>query len=144
MTVLASNMPIDPEKLLALKIPDIEHSYSEKDAILYALGIGLGRDPHDPRELSFVYEKELKILPTFALVLGYSAFWLRDLVPGIDWVKVVHGEQGLVRHRPLLPRGQVIGRTRILDVIDKGAAKGALVYSQPRILDKGSGETIAT
>jgi acyl dehydratase len=140
MTVLVSGMPIDPQKLLALKIPDIEHSYSEKDAILYALGIGLGRDP---RELAFVYEKELKILPTFALVLGYF-FWLRDLVPGIDWVKVVHGEQGLVLHRPLLPRGHVIGRTRILDVIDKGASKGALIYSQRLILDKTSGEKIAT
>ncbi|MDQ2954258.1 MAG: MaoC family dehydratase N-terminal domain-containing protein [Pseudomonadota bacterium] len=137
-------MTIDPEKLLALKIPDIEHSYSEKDAILYALGIGLGRDPRDARELAFVYEKQLKILPTFALVLGYSAFWLRELVPGIDWVKVVHGEQGLVLHRPLPPRGQVIGRTRILDVIDKGAAKGALIYSQRLILDQASGEKIAT
>src|ERR1700674_2006752 len=144
MTVLASNMPIDPEKLLALKIPDIEHSYSEKDAMLYALGIGLGRDARNARELSFVYEKELKILPTFALVLGYSAFWLRDLVPGIDWVKVVHGEQGLGLPRPPAPRGHVIGRTRILDVIDKGADKGALVYSQRLILDKASGEKIAT
>ena len=36
-------MTIDLEKLLALKIPDIEHSYCEKDAILYALGIGLGQ-----------------------------------------------------------------------------------------------------
>ena len=137
-------MSIDPEKLLTLKIPDIEHSYGEKDAILYALGIGLGRDPHNARELAFVYEKQLKILPTFALVLGYSAFWLRDLVPDIDWVKVVHGEQGLVLHRPLPPRGQVIGRTRILDVIDKGAGKGALIYSQRLILDKASGEKIAT
>ena len=137
-------MSIDPEKLLALKIPDIEHSYSERDAILYALGIGLARDPRNVRELSYVYEKALRILPTFALVLGYSAFWLRDLVPGIDWVKVVHGEQGLVLHRPVPARGQVIGRTRILDVIDKGAAKGALIYSQRLILDKASGEKIAT
>ena len=137
-------MTIDREKLLALKIPDIEHSYSEKDAILYALGIGLGHYPRNEDELSFVYEKELKILPTFALVLGYSAFWLRDLVPGINWGKILHGEQGLVLHRPIPPRGQVIGRTTILDVIDKGAAKGALIYSQRLILDQSSGEKIAT
>ena len=86
----------------------------------------------------------MKILPTFALVLGYSAFWLRDLVPGINWGKILHGEQGLVLHRPIPPRGQVIGRTRILDVIDKGAAKGALIYSQRLILDQASGEKIAT
>ena len=142
--MIVLGMPIDPEKLLALKIPDIEHSFCEKDAILYALGVGMGRDPSDARELAFVYEKHQKILPTFALVLGYSAFWLRDLVPGIDWVKVVHGEQGLVLHRRIPPRGQVIGRTRILDVIDKGAAKGALIYSQRLILDQAGGEKIAT
>ncbi len=137
-------MPLDPAKLLALKIPDIEHVYSEKDAMLYALGIGLCQQPLNENELSFVYEKNLQALPTFALVLGYSPFWLRDHAPGIDWLKVVHGEQGLVLHRPLAPRGHVIGRTRILDVIDKGADKGALIVAERVVLDNASGAKIAT
>ena len=37
-------MAIDYEKLLALKIPDSEHSYTDKDTMLYALGVGLGHD----------------------------------------------------------------------------------------------------
>jgi acyl dehydratase len=134
---------IDPAKLLALRLPDIEHRYSEKDAILYALGVGLGQNPLDPRELSFVYEKNLKVLPTFVLVLGWPAFWLRDYA-GIDFARALHGEEAFELHRPLAPSGEMIGRIRITDVIDKGADKGALVYCQRLILDRASGERIAT
>ena len=137
-------MPIDYDKLLALEIPEAAQAYSEKDAILYALGIGLGRDPLDADELPFVYEKSLKVLPTFAAVLGWPGFWVRDLDTGIDWVKVVAGEQALVLHRPLASRGTVVGRTRVTEIIDKGAGKGALVYSQRALLDRDSGERIAT
>src|ERR1700729_2682764 len=102
-------MPIDTEKLLALKAPDVKHDYTEKDAILYALGVGLGHDPTDEAELAFVYEKSLKVLPTFACVLGYAPFWLRHESIGIDFLKAVHGEQGFVIHRPIAPRGEVVG-----------------------------------
>ena len=117
-------MPIDYDKLLALEIPEALQAYTERDAILYALGIGLGRDPLDADELPFVYEKSLKVLPTFAAVLGWPGFWVRDLDTGIDWIKVVAGEQALVLHRPLGPRGTVVGRTRVTEIIDKGAGKG--------------------
>ena len=137
-------MPIDYDKLLALKIPEVAQAYTEKDAILYALGIGLGRDPLDGDELPFVYERNFKVLPTFAAVLGWPGFWVRDLDTGIDWVKVVAGEQGLVLHRPLDPRGSVIGRTRVIEIIDKGAGKSAHVYSARELIDGMSGEKIAT
>jgi acyl dehydratase len=137
-------MPINYDKLLALKIPEVVQAYTEKDAILYALGVGLGRDPMDEDELPFVYERNLKLLPTFAAVLGWPGFWVRDLDTGIDWVKVVAGEQGLVLHRPLDPRGTAIGRTRVTEIIDKGAGKGAHVYSERALIDGASGEKIAT
>lgn len=137
-------MPINYEKLLALKIPEVEHSYAEKDAILYALGVGLGQDPMNEDELAFVYEKNLKVLPTFALVLGYSAYWLRDPAIGVDWLKVVDGERSIVLHRPLSPRAVVIGRTRVIEVIDKGEGKGALVFSERKVTDKATGEAVAT
>src|SRR5258708_28568766 len=137
-------MSIDYDKLLALKIREVAQAYTERDAILYALGIGLGRDPMDEDELPFVYEKNLKLLPTFAAVLGWPGFWVRDLDCGIDWVKVVAGEQGLVLHRPLGPRGTVIGRTRVTEVIHKGARKGAHLYSERELIDGASGEKIAT
>jgi acyl dehydratase len=137
-------MTIVYDKLLALDIPAVEHSYTEKDTILYALGLGLGQDPMNEDELAFVYEKSLKVLPSFAVVLGYSPYWLRNPQSGVNWTKVVHGEQGMVLHRPLAPQGTVIGKTRIVEVIDKGEGKGALVYSERKITDKASGDLIAT
>jgi acyl dehydratase len=137
-------MPIVYDKLLALKIPEIDHTYGPKDCILYALGLGFGHDPTDEDELAFVYEKNLKALPTFALVQGYTPYWLRNPETGVDWTKVVHGEQSFVLHKPVATQGVVIGRTRIVDVIDKGAGKGALVYSERLVVDKASGEILAT
>jgi acyl dehydratase len=137
-------MAIVYEKLLALKIPEAEHSYTGKDTILYALGLGLGQDPINEAELAFVYEKNLKALPTFALVLGYSPTWLRNPDSGVTWNKVVHGEQALILHRPLATEATVIGRTRIVEVIDKGEGKGALVLSERQVVDKATGALIAT
>ena len=89
-------------------------------------------------------KKTSKSLPTFALVQGYTAHWLRRPEIGVTWEKVVHGEQGLVLHKPVASQGTVIGRTRVLDVVDKGEGKGALVYSQREIIDKASGTLLAT
>lgn len=137
-------MPLDADRLLSLKLPDIEQSYSEKDAMLYALGIGLGHDPVDARELAFVYEKNLKVLPTFPVVLGFRPFLLRDIDAGVNFEMTVHGEEHLALHRPLSTSGTVVARHRIIDVIDKGASKGALLLLERAIFDKASGAAIAT
>jgi acyl dehydratase len=137
-------MPLDPAKLLALEIPDVEHAYGPKDCILYALGVGLGQDPMDESELAFVYEKSLKVLPTFPVVQGYSAYTFKRPELGITWSHVVHGEHSVRVHAPIAIEGTVVGKTRILDVVDKGADKGALIYSERRIVDKASGKLLAT
>lgn len=137
-------MAIDYDTLLALDIPEIEHSYTEKDTILYALGLGLGHDPMNEDELAFVYEKNLKALPTFAMKLGYAPFWLRHPSIGLDWTKVVHGEAGFTLRQPVASKGTVVGRTRIIEAIDKGEGKGALIYSQREVIDQASGARIAT
>jgi len=137
-------MAIVYDKLMALKIPDAEHTYSVKDTMLYALGVGVGQDPTDRAQLDFVYEKNLKALPTFACLLGYPGFWVRDLDTGIDWVKIVNGEQSFKLEGPVKPSGTVVGKTRIVEVIDKGAGKGAVVYTERKITDKASGQLIAT
>jgi acyl dehydratase len=137
-------MPIVYEKFLALDIPAIEQSYGPKDCMLYALGLGLGHDPVSADELAFVYEKNLKVLPTFGTVVAHPGFWLRDLDTGVDWVKVVHGEHSMAMHKPMAASGTVIGKTRVLDVIDKGPGKGALVYSERSISDKASGDLLCT
>ena len=113
-------MAIDYAKLKAWSFRDVEQSYSEKDSMLYALGLGVGYDPMDEQQLSFVYEKNLKVLPTMAVVLGYPGFWMKDPASGIDWVRIVHGEQFLRLHRPLPAAGTVVGRSRIRALVDKG------------------------
>ncbi|MFC1458270.1 MaoC/PaaZ C-terminal domain-containing protein [Microvirga arabica] len=137
-------MAIDPEKLFALRFPEIRHAYTWRDSILYALGTGYGIDPMDERQLRFVDETKLQAAPTMANVLAYPGFWMRDLDTGIDWVKVVHGEHAMRLHRPLAPEGEVVGRTRIVDIVDKGPGKGALVYAERQISDGSTGERIAT
>ena len=98
-------MTIVYERLLALKIPEIERIYGPKDCMLYALGVGLGHDPVNEDELAFVYEKNLKALPTMAAVLAYPGLWMKEFDTGIDWVKAVAGEYDLTLHKPLAQRG---------------------------------------
>lgn len=137
-------MPIVYDKLMATEIAPAEQAYEAKDCMLYALGVGLGHDPMNEEELAFVYEKNLKVLPTMATVLGHTGSLARNPDTGINWIMVVNGEQGFTLHRPLAGHGVVVGRTRIVDVIDKGVGKGALLLTERRITDKPSGELIAT
>lgn len=137
-------MAIDYQKLKNWHFPDLEHRYEAKDTILYALGVGCGADPMDRTELPFVYEEGLKALPTMAVVLGYPGFWLKDPNTGVDWRKILHGEQGLVIHKPLPASGTVIGRTRVTEIVDKGPGKGALLYSDRDVVDKATGDLLAT
>jgi acyl dehydratase len=137
-------MAIVYDKLMALLIAPAEQVYEAKDCMLYALGIGLGHDPMNEDELAFVYEKDLKVLPTMATVLAHSGSLARNPDSGIDWVMVVNGEQGFTLHRPLAAHGTLIGRTRIVDVIDKGAGKGALLLTEREIADKATGAPVAT
>ena len=135
-------MAIVDDKLLALKIPDVERSYTQRDPIFYALSLGFGQDPMNAEQLPFVLENDLKVLPTFPVVVAQPGMWARELDTGIDWVKIVHGEHDLVIHKPLPAAGTVRSHTRVLDVIDKGPGKGALVYSQRKVFDKASGDLV--
>lgn len=137
-------MPLVYDRIKNWSFPDVVQTYTEKDSILYALGVGYGHDPLDESQLRFVYEKNLLAAPTLPVVLGYPGFWMKDPAAGIDWVKIVHGEQALRLHRPIPAAGTVIGRTRVKAVIDKGRDKGALVILERSITEKSSGTLLAT
>ena len=137
-------MPFDPQKILNWKFDEIEHTYTEKDTILYALGLGCGSDPAEPGDLKFVYEEGLVALPTMAVVLASPGNWLGTKASTVDYTKVLHGEQSLTLHRPLPPSGTLVGTGRIVDLLDKGKDKGAVLYAERTILDKKTGQTIAT
>jgi len=126
------------------KFDDVVQSYSRRDSMLYAIGLGFGTDPLDEAELRFVYEKDLQAVPTMPVVLGNPGMWMRDPRAGIDWVKLVHGEQSLRLHRPLPAEATVVGRTRVTRLVDKGAGKGALLFLERVLSEQGSNERLAT
>jgi acyl dehydratase len=136
------SMPIDPEALRQWPIPDIEHSYTVRDTMLYALGLGYGADPMDEEQLRFVYEARLKALPSMAVVLGYPGFWIGDPGTGADWKKVLHGEQAIEIFKPLPTAATVIGRSRVTGLFDKGKDKGAVLVSERDVIDKCSGDLL--
>lgn len=135
---------IDPQRLLAARIPEIEQRYGWRDCALYALGIAIGLDPMDEADLPFLDERRLKVHPAMANVLGYPGFWQRDPAFGIDWQRVVHGEHGFRIHRPLPAEGHVRGVSRISGLVDKGQGRGALVYVEREIRSVADGELLAT
>jgi len=137
-------MPIDYEKLIRSEIPEVQQTYTRRDTMLYALGVGLGADPCDPGQLKFVYEENLQALPTMAIILGYPGPWYAHVDAGITRSHVVHGEQGFTIHRPLPVEGTIAGRTKITGVVDKGKDKGALVMLETEVRDKTSGGLICT
>lgn len=130
---------LDRQRLLDWRIPEVRHTYTRRDTLLYALGVGLGQDPLDAAQLRYVYEKDLLALPTMAVVLAYPGLWMADPATGIDCSRMLHGEQALELFAPLPVAGTVVGRTTVLDVIDKGAAKGAIVLTRREVFDAGSG-----
>ena len=137
-------MPIDYDKLINWKIPEVEQRYTKRDTILYALGVGLGADPCDANQLKFVYEQNLQALPTMAIVLGYPGPWYAHPDTGITRTHVVHGEQSFAIRQPLPAEGAIVGLTKIAGVIDKGKDKGALVITDCTVRDKASGDTLCT
>jgi acyl dehydratase len=138
-------MTIEYETLRNFSIPEVRQRLAPRDTILYALSIGLGQDPMDPRQLDFVdHHRALKAMPSMAVVLGHPGFWLANPATGVDAVRLVHGEQGIVIHHPLPVEGEIIGRTRVVGLIDKGTGAAALLYTEKEVIEAATGRLLAT
>src|SRR5690349_9502288 len=109
------------EKMLAYKIPSLEYTATPRDAILYALGIGVGDRPEDPKDLQFVFENGLKMVPSQVNVICHPAGWVMAPILEVQWVKLLHGEQSFQMHKPLQPGKTYRGDNQVLGVLDKGA-----------------------
>jgi acyl dehydratase len=137
-------MPFDPAVLLSRPPHVTRQTYTKRDTILYALGVGAGiEDATDPSELRFLYERDLIALPTLAIVIAAPAFWLDDPALSIDWKRVLNAGQDLVLERPIPVEGSVSTELRIDAIWDKGAEKGAVMESS-RVLRDDSGAILAT
>ena len=102
-------MPIQPDRLVGYRLPEIAQAYAPRDAILYALGVGLGHDPCAREDLKFLLEDGLEVLPTFAVTLASPGMWIRAPEFGVDFVKLVHAEQTASFHAPLPTEADVVG-----------------------------------
>ena len=142
-------MPIDYDDMMQSGATGLAASYDEKDVMLYALGVGFGRDPIDPNELPFVYENAgLKVPPTFASVINRGAAPPeRQRMPQtsqINFMMVVDGERRITMHKPLPPRCDVLADERYLDILDKGEGKGAVLIQERVVREAASGDKLFT
>ena len=120
------------------RIGPLSKEYTWKDVVLYALGVGAGF-----QELEYVYEKDLKPLPSFAAAAVFDFFWEVGAASWIDLGGVLHGEQDLVLHRTLPTEGKLVTEGTITDICDLGARKGAVVFAEAVTCD-GEGKRLFT
>lgn len=132
------------EALLSKQFPPLEHTVTADAAMLYALGVGEGDRPTDPRDLQYVYEGGLKVLPSMVNVISHPGGWVKEEALSIDWVKLLHGEQSFEMHRPLEVGKTYVGAYRITGVVDKGVGKGAMIFMEKTLRDTDGDHLVST
>jgi len=121
-------MPVDLSAV-GKKLPPTVYEYGEKEVMLYALGVGAG-----PDELEFVYERELKVLPTFAVIPAFPALFSMGTAMDVNPVMVLHGEQRIELNGAIPARGRLTTTPTIRAIYDKG--KGALLVIDAETVDE--------
>lgn len=132
------------DALMELEFPELTHTYTTRDTILYALGVGAGDDPVDPFELRLSYEPDLISIPSMAVTLGYPGFWYRDLNSGLNFASVLHASEHVILHAPLPVAATVKARPKIVAIHDKGEGRGSLVVSRRDVVEVETGQRLAT
>ena len=129
------------KEALETKSEGTPFEYTEKDVILYNLGIGAKRT-----DLPFVFEgdENFQVIPTFGVIPPFNAdapFSFDDIVPNFDPRMLLHGEQFLeIRKFPIPTEAKLVAVPKLVEVVDKGAA-GLVVYGSTTI-DAKTGEEI--
>ncbi|XP_033124168.1 peroxisomal multifunctional enzyme type 2-like [Anneissia japonica] len=119
----------NPSKAIGFQFPSSTFTYSSKDAILYALGVGVSTQQEDHLKFLFELNENFCVLPSYGVI---PAQVIMDLIgssiPGledIDVTKILHGEQYLELHRPLPSSATFTSVATVIDILDKGS--GALI-----------------
>lgn len=134
-------MPINPEAV-GTKSEPARRTWSSKDALIYALGVGAGAtDPLD--ELQFTTENTngtpQRALPTIAVVLGPMGGGF-GAIGSFNPAMLVHGEQGITIHQEIPVEGELEAVSEITAIYDKG--KGAVVVSESTATLVSTGEPL--
>jgi acyl dehydratase/putative sterol carrier protein len=119
------------------KLGPLTKTYTWKDVVLYALGVGAGFN-----EPNYTYEKKLKVIPTFSVAIIFDLFRVVTTACNINVAGVLHGEQDLIFHNPIPPSGTMTTEGKITNYYDKGT-KGALVVVESETFH-GSGKKLFT
>jgi acyl dehydratase len=118
--------------VVGLQLAPTTFDYTERDVMLYALGIGA-------KELPFIFERELKVIPTFAVIPAFPALMGLSAGVEINPVMILHGEQSFHIEKTIPTSGALTTAGVVTGVYDKG--KGALVTIESTTKDAG-GETV--
>jgi acyl dehydratase len=135
-------VPVDPDAALAAPPRTGEISWSTRDVLLYHLSLGAGRDPERGPELGLTYERDLRVLPTFALVAGQGVSAGERTpagldLPGIDvdLRRLLHSGQAVRTHRPVPTSGRAFTSSRVAEVWDRGKAAVVVLETEVRTED---------
>jgi acyl dehydratase len=104
--------------------------YDEREAILYALAVGARET-----QLDLVYERGLRVLPTFAVTLGLWAVEEAGEAGRYDRTNTLHVGQQLTVHGPLPVSGEIVTCASIESVWDKGSAALLVVRVSADLFD---------
>jgi acyl dehydratase len=130
-------VPINPEAVGAVGSPT-KRSWTSKDALLYAVGVGAGTD-----ELQFTTENtnELpqKVLPTFAVIIGGGGVPMGE-IGSFNPALMVHGEQAIELYGEIPPDGEIESVGKITGIYDKGSA--AVVEFESTATNVATGEPL--
>lgn len=127
------------DRLISHVFPIVEHQYTTRDTILYALGCGAGAE-----DLDLVYESGLIAMPSMASVLAYPGNWYARSEIELDGLRTLHGSERIELAGHLPVEGHVRAAARITAIHDKGEGRGALVVSSREIRDVADGRLLAT
>jgi acyl dehydratase len=136
-------MPINPD-VAGMAGEPTQRSWTSKDCLLYALGVGAGMTDPTCVELEFTTENSKgisqKVLPTFPTLMSEAL--PQGKIGTYDPGMVVHGEQFIELHAPIPVEGSVSLATTITGVYDKGT--GAFIVNETLANEVSTGEAMWT
>lgn len=139
---LESGLAFPPPDLVGRRV-ELTHEWTERDVLLYALGVGAGQ-ADALRELELTTENSrsetLHVIPTFGVLLTQDTIGIG--AAGADPAMVVHAMQSLRLHRPLPVHGRVRTEAEVVEILDKGS--GALVTTQAHAIDLATDTPLIT